>query len=46
VSERKQVRLEKDSDSSQQQKGGGQEKTQDEVRYPTGADQGFVYYEE
>ncbi len=36
----------KDSNSTRQPKGNGDGKPQDELRFPTAVDQGFVYYEE
>jgi hypothetical protein len=46
VSDKKQIQVEKEIDLMRPGKSGIPDKAQDEPRFPVGADQGFVYYEE
>ena len=46
MSDKKQIQVEKEIDLLRPGKGGTPDKTQDELSFPIGADQGFVYYEE
>jgi hypothetical protein len=46
VSDKKQLQLDKENDLVRPGKSVGLDKVQDEPKYPTAADQGFVFYEE
>jgi hypothetical protein len=46
VNDKKQIQVEKEIDLVRPGKGGCQDNAQDEPSFPTGVDQGFVYYEE
>jgi hypothetical protein len=46
MSDRKQIQAGKDSDTVQPGNSGTSDKAPDEQRFPSGVDQGFVYYEE
>ena len=46
MNERKQLQSEKEIDLKRPGNGSGQDPTQDDLKCPTAADQGFVYYEE
>jgi len=46
VSDKKQIQVEKEIDLVRPGKGSTPDKAQDEPSFPSGVDQGFVYYEE
>jgi hypothetical protein len=46
VNDKKQIQVGKGIDLVRPGKGGSPDKAQDEPSFPTGVDQGFVYYEE
>jgi hypothetical protein len=45
VNDKKQIQVEKEIELVRPGKGGTSDETQDEPSFPTGVDQGFVYYE-